>query len=148
MKNLYLLVCILAAGIIFTSCKKEDKKSTPESSIMGKWNGEKMINSASMNGLVVETDTSYWKTPEYLTIEFKKNNKLVSHEFSDNELDTDELYYIVKGNKVTITDDANDPEPQEFNFKVDKNKLILSHSTSGEDGGVTLKFNIEVHLKK
>lgn len=146
MKNLYLLVCILATGLIFTSCKKENKKSTSESSIMGKWKGEKMISSISMNGLVVETDTSYWEMPDYLAIEFKKNNQMVSHEFSDNELDTDVLYYSVKGNKITIMDDEDDSDVQEFTFKADKNKLVLSNSSFEMGGGVT--YSLEIHLKR
>ena len=144
MKNLYLLIFILAAGFMFTSCKKEDKKS-PESSLMGKWKGEKSVTSASLNGSVVQSDTSYIKMPDYVHIEFKKNNQMVSQEFIDNELDTDEFYYIVKGNKISIMDDANDPDPDEYTFKVDKNKLILSNLPSGASG---VTISSEIHLKR
>ena len=144
MKNLYLLVCILAAGLIFTSCKKDNKDSTPESSIMGKWKGEKMIVAFSMNGSVVESDTTFWKTPDYLSVEFKKNNQMVSQEFSDNELDTEEFYYVVKGNKISLMENANDPKAEEYTFKIEKNKLILLNSTPAG----TVIISSEIHLKK
>ena len=146
MKNLYLLVCILAAGLLFTSCKKENKESTPENSIMGKWKGDKMINTMRSNGLVLGSDTSFWKAPDYLNIEFKKNNVMVLNEFSDNELDNEELYYKVVGDKLIIMETADDLYPEDYTFKVNGKKLILSRSDTGVEGGVTWKLDSELHF--
>lgn len=149
MRTLYLLICIASAGLIFTSCKKEDKNSTPESSIMGKWKGDKTVNILSRNGLVVETDTSYWKAPDYLSLEFKKDNRLVYNEFYENELDTDELYFKVIGDKLTVMQEENDPYSEEYTIKVNGNKLVLSGTLFTElDGDATWKLNSEIHLKK
>lgn len=147
MKNLYLLVCILATGFLFSSCKKDDKKSTPESSIMGIWKGEKSLGTYSRNGVVKDWDTIYMKPPDYLSLEFKKENQLLYKEFSDNELETEDLYYKVVGDKLSIMEDVNDLDPEEYTFKISGNKLILSDTYSYNDAeGVTWKIDSEIHF--
>ena len=148
MKNVYLLVCILATGLLFSSCKKEDKKSTPESSIMGIWKGEKNIEVIFGNGVELERDTIFIKSPDYLLLEFKKENKLLYKEFIDNELDTEELYYKVAGDKLSVMDDVNDLNPEEYIFKISGNKLILSGSYSYVDEGILVKIDAEMHFIK
>lgn len=146
MKKLYLLVCILATGFLFSSCKKEDKKS-PESSIMGIWKGEKNLGTYYRNGIVLDSDTIYMKLPNYIIIEFKKENQLLYKEFSDNELDTENLYYKVVGDKLIIMEDVNDPDPEEYTIKINGNKLILWDTYSYKDtDGVTWKIDSEMHF--
>lgn len=147
MRNLYLLICIMAVGIMFSSCKKEDKNSSPEISILGKWNGEKSIEITSKDGVRVEYDTGFWKSPNYMTLEFKKDNQLIFTEFYDNYLDTQELYYKIIGDKLKIMDDANDLN-QEFSFELKGKSLILSNSLTEMENGVTWKLESEIHFVK
>jgi hypothetical protein len=148
MRNLYLLICVAAVGIMFSSCKKEDKNSSPESAILGKWKGEKSINVISMNGVKVESDTSFWKTPDYMTLEFKKDNQLIYTESYENDLDTEELYYKIIGDKLNIMEDANDLNPEEYSFKLKGKSLILSTSLTEMENGVTWKLESEIYFVK
>lgn len=148
MRNLYLFICIAAVGIMFSSCKKEDKNSSPESSILGKWKAEKTINASSIGGVSVGSDTTFWKSPDYLTLEFKKDNQLIFTEFFENDLDTEEYYYKIVGDKLSIMDDANDLNPDELSFKIKGKSLILSGSITEVENGVTWKFDSEMHFVK
>lgn len=148
MRSLYLVMYILAAGLFFSSCKKEDKNTTPESSIMGIWKAEKLVHTLYKNEVIAETSTSFWKTPDYMTFEFKNGNQLVYAEFSDNELDTDLMYYKIVGDKLMIMEDANDPFPEEYTFKISGKQLVLSESLSQVEDGNTWRLSSELHFNK
>lgn len=147
MKHVNLLFFILAAGLLMTSCKKEDTK-TPENALLGKWSGEKIITSISVNGTILESDTSLVKAPDYFRVEFKKNNQcFVSNSFED-EVESEHLFYKVEGDNLILGEDAQYSDPESYSFKIDGKKLILKDTEIEEATGATWKWTTEIHFTK
>lgn len=148
MKHLNLLFFILAAGLLMTSCKKDDAKKTPENELIGKWVGEKTITSISVNGSVLESDTSLVQAPDYFRVEFKKNNQCFISTSFENEIDSENLFYKVEGDKLTLGEDEQYSDPEIYSFKLNGKKLILMGTETEESNGATWLWKTEIHFSK
>lgn len=148
MKHFNLLLFILAAGLLMTSCKKEDNKKTSGNELMGTWTGEKIISLASINSVSVESDTSIITPPDYLTIEFKKDGKCAVVLYEDGELESANLYYKVEGDKITLDEDENFPDPEIHTFKISGKNLMLVTREKEVISSVTWEYSTEIHFKK
>ena len=147
MKHLNLLFFILAAGLFLTSCKKEDAK-TPGNELIGKWEGKKTITSMSVNGSILESDTTLVKSPDYFRVEFKKNNQcFVSNSF-ENEFDSENLFYKVEGDKLTLAEDEQYSDPEIYSFKLNGKTLVLMGTETEEANGATWLWKTEIHFSK
>lgn len=148
MKHFNLLFVILAAGLFMTSCKKEDAKKTPESELLGKWKGEKTISTVFRNEIAVESDTTFFKVPDFFTVEFKKNNKCSVISSSEGELDSENLFYKIEEDKIILDEDEKYPEPEIYSFKLNGKKLVLKRGFKQQDAGSAWEFTTEMHFTK
>lgn len=138
----------MAAGLFMTSCKKEENKKTPANELLDKWKAEKTISSASVNGIMVESDTTVYTFPDYLTMEFKKDGRCAVTKNYGGELESANLFYKVEGDKLIVDEFENFPEPEIHTFQISGNKLQLLLSEKFEFSGDSVEYSTEIHLVK
>ena len=148
MKHFNLLFFILAAGLFMTSCKKEDTKKSTNNELTGVWKGEKIINTGWVNGVKVESDTSEIVPPEYLIIEFKTGGKCSVVLYDGGETESSNLFYKLEGDKLTLDEFENFPDPEIHTVKLSGKKLVLVTNEKEVDSGVTWEYSTEIHLTK
>ncbi|MEO6682477.1 MAG: hypothetical protein ABIN48_06590 [Ginsengibacter sp.] len=148
MKKIYFILCIASIGLVFHSCKKNKNDENPETGILGKWNAEKFISVFSENGTVLQRDTTHYISPDYMTVEFKKDNVFILTDFSDGDLETEQLYYKVEGNQLVLKESAQDPEDETYTITITGKKLHLNRSDIQKSGNDTYKWEYNFYLNK
>lgn len=147
MKHFNLLFFVLAAGLLMTSCKKEDAKKSPETQIQGKWKGQMKISTLMNNGKVVESDTTFILAPDYLTADFKKNNQCVISQSFDNDVESENLFYKLEKDKIFVAETDQYLNSEINFFEINGKKLVLKSTKEVEGDGNWEALN-EMHFSK
>lgn len=131
-----------------TSCKKEDTKKTPGYELLGKWKGEKSIHTVTKNGTVIESETTIVTSPDFFTIEFKKGNRCQMMSSFEDELESENLFYKLDGNKIILGEDEQYLEGEIYSFEINGQNLVLKGAVTMEDAGVSWEWLTELYFSK
>lgn len=143
MKYLKLSLVIAVITILFSACKKDKA----ESSLIGTWNAKMIVESAQVNGAAVYADTLKISGDQYMRLTFMADNK-AKMETNIGGSNSENGYYSVSGNKVTLGETADDPEKQTYDYQLSGSSLILSYEETEVENGTTMKYKNSIHLTR
>lgn len=139
MKKLPLLLLIFMTTSAFISCGHKDDNAKPSVRIIGKWNGAKMIELEYQNNKLMDADTTFLATPDYFTLEFKKDNTMKMDYSVHGTSKHTTGFYQIDNHSLLIRRHQYDLEFDTYIFKLDKKSLELTHINNYMQNNQTIK---------
>lgn len=142
LRTALLLLTLLSCGII--SCSHKDDHAKPSTQIIGKWNGDHLIEILSHDDQQVEADTVVITPPNSLVLEFKSDLTFSLDILSQGNSLQQSGVYSISGNKLFLGGQVAPTDDETFVVTIKGTSMeLVGHSTETDNN---IDYDVEEHI--